>query len=99
MQETTTVKSIINNRNRDCLSCRIISGCGLIGSGLYVSHHSKKFQKTIGKTVMYSIGSGNSFIYSFSSFNKYIEMLPPINLDLFIRKNEILCAVHSIYID
>lgn len=58
MQETSSaVNSVINNRNRDCLGCRIFSGFGLIGSGLYVSHHSKKFQKTIGKSIMYSIGS------------------------------------------
>ncbi|CAK9818280.1 hypothetical protein ANTPLA_LOCUS9707 [Anthophora plagiata] len=57
MQETSTVKSIITNRNRDCLSCRIVSGIGLIGSGLYVSHHSKKFQKNVGKVIMCSIGS------------------------------------------
>ncbi|KOC67937.1 hypothetical protein WH47_12267 [Habropoda laboriosa] len=57
MQETSTVGSVINNRNRDCLSCRIVSGFGIIGSGLYVWHHSKKFQKNIGKTIMYSIGS------------------------------------------
>ncbi|XP_076636856.1 uncharacterized protein LOC143349460 [Colletes latitarsis] len=59
MKETTgTVNSMINNRNRDCLGCRIFSGCGLIGSGFYVSYHSKKFQRNIGKSVMYSIGSG-----------------------------------------
>ncbi|CAL7942226.1 unnamed protein product [Xylocopa violacea] len=57
MQEASTVKSIIKNRDRDCLSCRIFSGCGLIGSGLYVSYHSKKFQQNIGRIVMYSIGS------------------------------------------
>ncbi|CAK9826662.1 hypothetical protein ANTRET_LOCUS4469 [Anthophora retusa] len=62
MQETSTVRSIITNRNRDCLSCRIVSGIGLIGSGLYVSHHSKKFQKTVGKAVMYSIGSALVFL-------------------------------------
>ncbi|XP_017875998.1 uncharacterized protein LOC108622568 [Ceratina calcarata] len=58
MEETSTVKSMINNRSRDCLSCRIFSGCGLIGSGLYVWHHTKNMQKPIGKTVMYSIGTG-----------------------------------------
>lgn len=64
MQEISTVRNIINNRNRDCLGCRIFSGCGLIGSGLYVAYHSKKFQKKIGKTIMYSIGSGNVFFFS-----------------------------------
>lgn len=59
MQETSTIKSMISNRNRDCLGCRIFSGCGLIGSGLYVAYHSKKFQKWTGKTTMYTMGSGN----------------------------------------
>ncbi|XP_033198522.1 uncharacterized protein LOC117242635 [Bombus vosnesenskii] len=57
MQETSTVKGMISNRNRDCLGCRIFSGCGLIGSGLYVAYHSKKFQKWTGKTTMYTMGS------------------------------------------
>ncbi|KAF3428580.1 hypothetical protein QLX08_003378 [Tetragonisca angustula] len=57
MQETPTVKSIINNRDRDCLGCRIFSGCGLIGSGLYITYHSRKFPKLIGKTTMYTIGT------------------------------------------
>lgn len=60
MKETTgTVNKFINNRNRDCFGCRIVSGCGVIGCGLYVSYYAKKFQKNIGKSIMYSIGSGN----------------------------------------
>ncbi|XP_029051559.1 uncharacterized protein LOC114880093 [Osmia bicornis bicornis] len=63
MPETSsTVDNIINHRNRDCLGCRIVSGCGLIGSGLYVSHHSKKFQRNIGKSIMYTIGSALIFL-------------------------------------
>ncbi|XP_076292172.1 uncharacterized protein LOC143214703 [Lasioglossum baleicum] len=54
---TGTVNSFIKNRDRDCLGCRIFSGCGLIGSGLYVSYHTKKFQN-MGKPIMYSIASG-----------------------------------------
>ncbi|XP_012240873.1 uncharacterized protein LOC100740865 isoform X2 [Bombus impatiens] len=54
MQETSTIKSMISNRNRDCLGCRIFSGCGLIGSGLYVAYHSKKFQKWTGKTTIFN---------------------------------------------
>ncbi|KAI4483746.1 uncharacterized protein LOC122514341 [Polistes fuscatus] len=55
---SSTVNSIITNRDRDCLACRIISGGGLIGAGLYVSYNSKKLQKTKGKAVMYTLASG-----------------------------------------
>lgn len=51
--------SIITNRDRDCLACRIVSGSGLIGAGLYVAYHSKKFNKTPGKFVMSAIAGGN----------------------------------------
>ncbi|XP_046833061.1 uncharacterized protein LOC124954194 [Vespa velutina] len=54
---SSTINSVITNRDRDCLACRIISGGGLIGSGIYVYYHSKKLQKPKGKTVMYTIAS------------------------------------------
>lgn len=58
MQETSSiVNSVINNRKRDCLGCRMFSGIGLLGSGLYVYHHTKKFQGNITVPIMYSIGS------------------------------------------
>ncbi|XP_033217097.1 uncharacterized protein LOC117172913 [Belonocnema kinseyi] len=53
---TETVKSVITNRDRGCLGCRLISGCGLFGSGMYVSYHSKKFQKLPGKSIMLTVG-------------------------------------------
>ncbi|XP_015589299.1 uncharacterized protein LOC107264959 [Cephus cinctus] len=53
-----TVNNILTNRNRDCIACRLISGAGLIGAGIYVSHHRKKFNKTIGKSIMFSIACG-----------------------------------------
>ncbi|XP_017764202.1 PREDICTED: uncharacterized protein LOC108553701 [Eufriesea mexicana] len=62
MQEVSPVKNMINNRDRDCLGCRIFNGCGLIGSGLYVAYQSKKTQKNVGKTIMYSIGSALIFL-------------------------------------
>ncbi|KAI4499709.1 hypothetical protein M0802_005279 [Mischocyttarus mexicanus] len=54
----STVNSIITNRDRDCLSCRIVSGGGLIGSSLYVTYYTNQLQKTKGKAVMYTIASG-----------------------------------------
>ncbi|KAK2576003.1 hypothetical protein KPH14_007362 [Odynerus spinipes] len=59
---SSTVNSIITSRNRDCLGCRIVSGLGLVGSGLYVSHHSRKLQNSKGKTAMYTIGSALVFL-------------------------------------
>lgn len=58
-----TETSIITNRDRDCLSCRLVSGTGLIGLGLYVSYHSKKFNRTPGKFIMFSLASGNFKFY------------------------------------
>ncbi|XP_043273326.1 uncharacterized protein [Venturia canescens] len=57
VQSSDMTVSVINNRNRDCVACRLVSGAGLIGAGLYVSHHSKRFTKTTGKTIMFSIAS------------------------------------------
>ncbi|XP_043480407.1 uncharacterized protein LOC122510069 [Leptopilina heterotoma] len=51
-----TIKSVITNRDRTCLGCRLVSGCGLLGSGMYVSYHSKKFQKIPVKSVMLTVG-------------------------------------------
>lgn len=49
--------SVVTGRNRDCLACRLVSGGGLIGAGIYVAHHSKKFNKTTGKSIMFSIAA------------------------------------------
>lgn len=54
----STSPSVVTSRDRDCFLCRITSGSGLIGAGLYVSYHSKKFNKKPGKTMMFSIASG-----------------------------------------
>lgn len=51
--------SVITNRDRECAACKIVSGAGLIGASIYVSYHSKKFNKTPGKIIMFSIASGN----------------------------------------
>lgn len=59
-----TIKSVITNRDRTCLGCRLVSGCGLLGSGIYVSYHSKKFQKVLAKSVMLTVGGGKLFTIS-----------------------------------
>lgn len=58
MSDTSMVNSIITKRDRECFQCRMVSGCGLIGSGLYVCHHTKKYQNQVGKAAMYAIASG-----------------------------------------
>jgi len=60
MTNIHTVNSMISNRNRDCLECRLLSGGGLVAAGLYVCHHSKQYQKQVGKAAMYSVASGMS---------------------------------------
>ncbi|KAF4526595.1 hypothetical protein B566_EDAN006410, partial [Ephemera danica] len=44
--------SVISQRPRDCLSCRIVSGGGLIGAGIYISIHSKKSSNNAFRVVM-----------------------------------------------
>lgn len=36
---------LIEQRPRDCTACKLISGCGLIGAGYYVSYYARNFQK------------------------------------------------------
>ncbi|XP_018365595.1 PREDICTED: uncharacterized protein LOC108762882 [Trachymyrmex cornetzi] len=48
---------MISNRNRDCIVCRVLSGSGLVAAGLYSYHHSKQYQKQIGKAAMCSVAS------------------------------------------
>lgn len=62
--------SVITNRDRDCLSCRLISGGGLVGAGIYVSYCSKQFNKTPGKSIMFSFAGGNNI--NIIVFNKLI---------------------------
>ena len=63
MSEST---SIITGRNRDCTGCRLVSGSGLIGAGLYVAYHSKEFKKATGKTIMLAIAGSKLFINALS---------------------------------
>ncbi|XP_026831252.1 uncharacterized protein LOC113563625 isoform X2 [Ooceraea biroi] len=70
------MNSIVNNRNRDCFECRLLSGGGLFAAGLYVYHHSKQYHNQIGKATMYSIAS-DPFLspYLLSLFRKEIHQL------------------------
>ncbi|XP_046750978.1 uncharacterized protein LOC124414104 [Diprion similis] len=50
-------QSVVTSRDRDCLGCRLVSGGGLIGAGIYVAYHSKQFNKITGKSVMFSFAA------------------------------------------
>ncbi|XP_063988329.1 uncharacterized protein LOC135168256 [Diachasmimorpha longicaudata] len=72
-----TGSSVVSNRDRDCLACRLVSGSGLIGAGFYVSYHSKKFNRTPGKVIMHSIAAALVLLGSARIFN-----LPPFRREL-----------------
>ncbi|KAG8229556.1 hypothetical protein J437_LFUL009030 [Ladona fulva] len=48
---------IIRQRPRDCLSCRLLSGFGLIGASLYVSYYGKKAKYRAGKLIFFSFAT------------------------------------------
>ncbi|OXU20821.1 uncharacterized protein LOC116417258 [Nasonia vitripennis] len=60
MDKLSEATSIVSNRDRECFSCRLVSGTGLVGAGLYIGYHSKNLQKTVGKTIMLCI-AGTTF--------------------------------------
>lgn len=62
MSEST---SFVSSRNRDCAGCRLISGSGLIGAGLYITYHARYFDKKIGKIIMLAIAGGEIYFYNF----------------------------------
>ena len=52
LQKMTEYKSFVSGRDRDCVGCKLVSGSGLVGAGLYIGYHSRNLQKIVGKTVM-----------------------------------------------
>lgn len=49
------MSSVVANRDRDCLACRLVSGSGLIGIGGYLAYHAKRNPTTPGKLVISSL--------------------------------------------
>ncbi|XP_036147939.1 DNA repair protein RAD50-like isoform X2 [Monomorium pharaonis] len=47
----------VDQQQEPCLECRLLSGGDFVAAGLYVCHHSKRYQKQVGKAVMYSSAS------------------------------------------
>lgn len=52
------IRELVMNRDRDCMTCRITSGAGLMGAGLYLCYFARTQASRFGKSVMYSFGIG-----------------------------------------
>jgi Domain of unknown function (DUF4536) len=50
--------SVITQRSRDCLGCRLVSGGGLLGVGAYISYQSKRANNLTFKIIMNTIALG-----------------------------------------
>lgn len=44
----------------DCSSCRLVSGLGIIGMGIYVLTAAKKQKTVISRNIIYCMSTGNS---------------------------------------
>uniref|UniRef100_A0ABD2XHK9 Distal membrane-arm assembly complex protein 1-like domain-containing protein n=1 Tax=Trichogramma kaykai TaxID=54128 RepID=A0ABD2XHK9_9HYME len=75
----TEARSIISSRDRDCLGCRLVSGSGLIGAGLYILYHARGMTKVAGKSIMFTAGGasmaiGLARIFDFPPFRQKYEV-------------------------
>ncbi|XP_055603167.1 uncharacterized protein LOC129751591 [Uranotaenia lowii] len=50
-------ESAIANRHKDCLPCRLVSGTGVIGMGIYVYVQAKKRPQAVGRSAMYGVAA------------------------------------------
>lgn len=50
--------SILHRRHDDCLPCRLISGCGVIGMGAYVYSQGKHRPPGLGRNAVYAVAAG-----------------------------------------
>jgi hypothetical protein len=61
--------SVITQRSRDCLGCRLVSGGGLLGVGVYISYQSKRANNLTFKIIMNTIALGIRLFCVVLSFN------------------------------
>lgn len=61
--------SAVANRDRDCFSCRMVSGSGLIGIGGYLAYHGRRNPTNAGKFIIGSLAIGKKRIKK----KKYIK--------------------------
>ncbi|EAT34580.1 AAEL013191-PA [Aedes aegypti] len=50
-------ESVVANRHKDCLPCRIVSGTGVLGMGVYVWIQAKKRPQAVGRFAMYGVAA------------------------------------------
>lgn len=51
-------KSVVYNRPRDCFSCRVISGTGVLGAGLYIGKQALTIRGGYGRGIMLIAATG-----------------------------------------
>lgn len=76
--------SIVTDRPRDCLSCRLVGGFGLVGIGTYlgvISRKNKPLNTQAAKTTVAIIACGN-----------YLNIF----LSLILQKNILIIAYNKI---
>ncbi|XP_050071691.1 uncharacterized protein LOC126559564 [Anopheles maculipalpis] len=49
--------SVVSNRHKDCIPCRLISGFGVIGMGMYIALHAQKRPNPLGRYSMFGIAT------------------------------------------
>ncbi|XP_049286651.1 uncharacterized protein LOC125765490 [Anopheles funestus] len=49
--------SVISNRYKDCMPCRLVSGFGVIGMGVYLALQARKRTHTLGRYSMFGIAA------------------------------------------
>lgn len=47
--------SIVSQRPKDCASCKLTSGFGLVGIGLYIAKQAHNWKPSLGQKVIYSL--------------------------------------------
>lgn len=61
--ESTQESSVVAKRFDDCLPCRLISGFGVIGIGLYLSHQGRKQTGKFSKYALLGLATGKIALF------------------------------------
>uniref|UniRef100_A0A182N502 Distal membrane-arm assembly complex protein 1-like domain-containing protein n=1 Tax=Anopheles dirus TaxID=7168 RepID=A0A182N502_9DIPT len=49
--------SVVSNRHKDCMPCRLVSGLGVIGMGVYIARHAQKRPNKFGRYSMLTVAA------------------------------------------
>lgn len=52
-------ESIVNKRHENCWSCRLVSGFGVVGMGIYIWSQAKHRPPGLAKNSIYTVSIGN----------------------------------------